>query len=371
MSLSTKAQKAKEKGNAAFKAGNFPEAVGHYTEAMVADGSDPTFPLNRAAAYLKLGKHVDAERDCTTVLRLSPGHVKALYRRAQSRIELHNLNEAKIDLLEALKREPGNSAVEGELQRVDNLLSKPSTARTAPLDVNQNAHPQRRRIPIEIVEADSSPLSSARSTDLLTPVSSRQLHPKPEDALPTPLPSPSQAPSRTLDPAPKATKSQSPAKPTSTRGGIFRASGKHTLFRTPEPSSPSPKSTTLPPKPTTITKEDVVLQPAPLSLFEFSRAWELASPTERWDLLCKIPPPSLPTLFKTSLEAPLLVQILEVCSLAVDSTGDSTIKARVREYLHWFQRVPRFSTVVLFLSKKEKELGRSLADAIAFPDWKM
>jgi Flp pilus assembly protein TadD len=46
------------KGNAAFKVGDYPGAIGHYTAAILADRSDATFPLNRAAAYLKLGKYV-------------------------------------------------------------------------------------------------------------------------------------------------------------------------------------------------------------------------------------------------------------------------------------------------------------------------
>ena len=54
--MASKAQAAKEKGNAAFKSGDYVAAVGHYTEAILADKHDPTFFLNRAAAYLKLGK---------------------------------------------------------------------------------------------------------------------------------------------------------------------------------------------------------------------------------------------------------------------------------------------------------------------------
>jgi Flp pilus assembly protein TadD len=43
-------------GNAAFKAGDYAAAIGHYTAAALADPSEPTFFLNRAAAYLKLSK---------------------------------------------------------------------------------------------------------------------------------------------------------------------------------------------------------------------------------------------------------------------------------------------------------------------------
>jgi hypothetical protein len=50
------AQRAKESGNLAFKACDFPTAIGHYTDAITADRLDPVYPLNRAAAYLKIGK---------------------------------------------------------------------------------------------------------------------------------------------------------------------------------------------------------------------------------------------------------------------------------------------------------------------------
>jgi hypothetical protein len=53
-------------GNDAFKSGDYPTAIGHYTAAILADRTDPTFPLNRAAAYLKLFKYVC--RDCCLFL---------------------------------------------------------------------------------------------------------------------------------------------------------------------------------------------------------------------------------------------------------------------------------------------------------------
>ncbi|KAH9946033.1 TPR-like protein [Epithele typhae] len=82
-------------GNAAFKAGDFPTAVGHYTAAFIADPTNPTYPLNRAAAYLKLGKNEDAERDCDAVLRLDKKNVKALFRRGQARLALQRLDDAR------------------------------------------------------------------------------------------------------------------------------------------------------------------------------------------------------------------------------------------------------------------------------------
>ena len=45
-------------GNSAFKANDFSGAIGHYSAATVADPTNPTYPINRAAAYLKLEKYV-------------------------------------------------------------------------------------------------------------------------------------------------------------------------------------------------------------------------------------------------------------------------------------------------------------------------
>jgi len=43
-------------GNEAFKGGDYAGAIGAYTSAIMKDPRDATFPLNRAAAYLKLDK---------------------------------------------------------------------------------------------------------------------------------------------------------------------------------------------------------------------------------------------------------------------------------------------------------------------------
>ncbi|RPD80169.1 TPR-like protein, partial [Lentinus tigrinus ALCF2SS1-7] len=109
-------------GNAAFKVDDFPTAIGHYTAAFIADPSNATYPLNRAAAYLKLGKNEDAERDCDAVLRIDKKNVKGYFRRGQARVALQKLKEAEAGALfyapkattanaEAPKREPPQTMV--------------------------------------------------------------------------------------------------------------------------------------------------------------------------------------------------------------------------------------------------------------------
>ncbi|KDQ11161.1 hypothetical protein BOTBODRAFT_35703 [Botryobasidium botryosum FD-172 SS1] len=391
---STKASSAKEKGNAAFKAGDYPTAIGHYTSAIIADGSDFTFPLNRAAAYLKLNKNEDAERDCNAVLKLSPGNVKALFRRAQARIGSGKLSEAETDLSEALRREPKNSAVQQELDKVKQLRSakktnrssvnpSPSTLPTIPrAEVNslQKPHPLRRRIPIEIVESSASITSTSSNTlsqsaDLLSAVSTRTLSPN------------ANAPTFTSSPAPVV--AAAPAAHASFKsaqearaerkigGGIFRHSGSKDKPKStkPEPSGDTTNTgtgTTSPaPTPATNAVAPAIIVPSaqiapayavepPSTLFEFNTRWNrLETPSERWALLNSIPPPELPGLFKTSLESTHLVSILQdFLSQPPDAFP------RIKEYLVNFPRVSRFGVMVLFLKDDEKELVRKVWDSL-------
>jgi Flp pilus assembly protein TadD len=68
ISLSYSSLNGMYQGNAAFKTGDFPAAIGHYTTAILADPKDISFPLNRAAAYLKLGKCVFSKKGPLTLL---------------------------------------------------------------------------------------------------------------------------------------------------------------------------------------------------------------------------------------------------------------------------------------------------------------
>jgi len=91
-------------GNEAFKLRDYPAAIGHYTAAIIADRTDATFPLNRAAAYLKLGKYVGIARTDDMVLFLNVCRVdtrtlrfkrKALFRRGQVMVGSDRLSDAQ------------------------------------------------------------------------------------------------------------------------------------------------------------------------------------------------------------------------------------------------------------------------------------
>lgn len=339
-------------------------------------------------------RNEDAERDCTTVLGLSAFNAKALFRRGQARVGMSRLDEGRQDFEEALKREPANASVKEELDKVVEQLAKQNFKVHPALQVTSG--PKRRRVPIKIIHPSgtSTPASvspapkvteeSASGNDALKPVSSRSLKqqqtpassisstsPSSQNPIVNSRPTPSPPAPNTEQPRTfkDAKKERDSTRPSQVGGGIFRASGDSTLFSTrattAKPTSvpisndaSSLTSATAPPlhKAVTHTKP-------PTSWYDFSRTWNSLSTTqERWSLFSMIPPSSLPVFFKTSLEPAMLVSILELFREMV--VGVSERKSVIREYLDYFETVPRFETVVLFLSRKEKEVARDVWESL-------
>ncbi|KZV68816.1 hypothetical protein PENSPDRAFT_686951 [Peniophora sp. CONT] len=404
---------AVEKEKAPFKAGDYAGAVGHYSAAIVADAADPTLPLNRAAAYLKLNKNEDAQRDCTRVIFLSGAtpNVKALFRRAQARIALQRLSDAQQDLRDAQKIDPKNDAVKTELTRVASLLEKGKAraqSRT-PIDVpapplSATGPPKRRRVPIKIVEPATAPATSSgassklvsyatnstkqpiaatkttsapTSSDLLSAVSSR------------PLTSSSPAPkssSSSVDPPPKLVPASIPASngtrngdakraPVRAGGGIFRSSGDHTVV--PEKEVAATTSSTATPSKAPAASSSAKCEPLPApappggdaklpwTLFAFVRNWDaLNTPEDRWALLSKVPPSALSNLYQTSLEPSHIVSVLRVFQVLLTTPAHEDqredIKTWIKDYLNGYTRVQRFGTITLFMSTEERKLVKDV-----------
>ncbi|KAF9651571.1 hypothetical protein BDM02DRAFT_3090710, partial [Thelephora ganbajun] len=331
-------------GNAAFKAGDFPASIGHYTSAILADPSNPTLYLNRAAAYLKLGKYQDAERDSSSTLKIQKDNVKALFRRGQARMHLENLEGSQNDLRHAIELEPDNPSIREELQRVQKLalehLKRPKPTRSAlPL-----SKPQTRRVPIEII--DTAPATSVQD-DLLTPVSSRPLN-RPVAATSLVDAAPISGTQALENKRPEQKPPQNPFHETKqTRnakygGGIFRFSGSHTIFRSETSSIPRPKP-----------QAGRLPRPA-MNLAAFTRSWNtLTTDKHKWTLLQQIPPVSVSRFFGSSLEADILSSILGVL-LTVLSAGKSE-QSLVKEYMVYLPQVPRFFLIYTFLRGGDKD----------------
>lgn len=110
-------RQAKESGDAAFKAGGFDLALGHYAEALKLDPEwdlmNAVLHCNRAAAHMALRRYEAAREDCAHALRRKPDYWKAYLRRARALRALGRWVEAVADY-EAYLRHTAAAAEGGD-----------------------------------------------------------------------------------------------------------------------------------------------------------------------------------------------------------------------------------------------------------------
>jgi tetratricopeptide (TPR) repeat protein len=117
-------QAEKQKGNDSFQAGEYAQAILHYSLSLdtAAQLSDELFPVrdvlysNRAACFLKMGHHEKAEQDATMALKLNPENVKAQFRQGLALHALKRYAEALPLLAKAHTLEPKNKQIKQALQ---------------------------------------------------------------------------------------------------------------------------------------------------------------------------------------------------------------------------------------------------------------
>lgn len=118
----------KNKGNEAFKAEKYDEAISLYTKAInVAEKESrdlATYLKNRAAAYLKTNDNEKVIKDCDEALQIIPEDPKALFRRAQALESLGRFEEAYRDAKTIFTVDPSNKAVQPVLSRLHAVVQE-------------------------------------------------------------------------------------------------------------------------------------------------------------------------------------------------------------------------------------------------------
>lgn len=84
----------KEKGNDAFKKGDYDKALGHYMEATRIDPANPALYTNAAQAYIKMGDFEAAVERCDIGIRADDRCVKAHLRRGIAKRALGEYDDA-------------------------------------------------------------------------------------------------------------------------------------------------------------------------------------------------------------------------------------------------------------------------------------
>ncbi len=106
----------KKLGNEAFKAGDHTQAAVHYTESIVVYDSDPLVFSNRAACFLKLGRHQQALDDCCKAIELDVQLVKAHFRKGTALYALARYEESAQTMAHVLRLDPSNKDAEAGLR---------------------------------------------------------------------------------------------------------------------------------------------------------------------------------------------------------------------------------------------------------------
>jgi tetratricopeptide (TPR) repeat protein len=119
-------QSWKEKGNIAFKNGDWDEAYKCYTRAIKQTREDTAekavYYKNRAAVHLKKNEYREARDDCTAALDIVANDPKALFRRCQALEAMEKFEEAYRDAREIHTLHPGNKAIQPVLERLHQIV---------------------------------------------------------------------------------------------------------------------------------------------------------------------------------------------------------------------------------------------------------
>mmetsp|Transcript_19087 Transcript_19087/g.44616 ORF Transcript_19087/g.44616 Transcript_19087/m.44616 type:complete len:590 (-) Transcript_19087:247-2016(-) len=112
-----KALEAKAKGNTAFQAKNYEEAIKHFTEAIKHDPTDHVFFSNRSACYASLEKYDEALADGTECVRLKPDWVKGYTRKGLAEFFLKKYDDAGETYKQGLKISPEDATLKEGLKK--------------------------------------------------------------------------------------------------------------------------------------------------------------------------------------------------------------------------------------------------------------
>ncbi|KAG2236146.1 hypothetical protein BDF21DRAFT_459475 [Thamnidium elegans] len=328
-----KAEAEKAKGNEYFGKKDFEKAIAYYGKAIDLDPTVSVYFVNRAMAYLKINRFLEAEKDCTRGIQLQPKNVKALWRRGIALRELGRINEARRDFETGLSIEPNNKSLLDELKKLPTSKSteKPK-ANIKPLVE------QKRRLPIHVVDEAYSESKSITEPTISNPIKVQEIEKK-SVVTPPPL--------IQKEPTPKATVAAPVATPKPTPVAI-----------TPKPT---PVATT--PKPAPVIKFN-----CPRTNFEFERDWKTYKGRGD-DVLYQyfqcIPPSSYTTLFKSSLESDQFEKMIDILESKYVKEKTSQQVFNVLESL---SQVKRIDMLIMFLNKKHQQAIQTLFNAIKDSD---
>ncbi|KAL1547493.1 Hsp70-Hsp90 organizing protein 2 [Salvia divinorum] len=126
------ADESKAKGNASFSAGNFTDAIRHFTDAINLAPTNHVLYSNRSAAYASLNRFSEALSDAEKTVELKADWGKGYSRLGAAHIGLQSYNDAISAYRKGLEIDPNNEALKSGLADAEAALTRSSRARPGP-----------------------------------------------------------------------------------------------------------------------------------------------------------------------------------------------------------------------------------------------
>lgn len=126
------ADELKAKGNAAFSAGNFEEAIQFFTQAIDVDPKNHVLYSNRSASHASLKQYSDALADAQKCVELKPDWAKGYSRLGAAHHGLGNFQDAVQALEKGLSLDPSNEGMRSALEEAQAAAARPPPGRGNP-----------------------------------------------------------------------------------------------------------------------------------------------------------------------------------------------------------------------------------------------
>ncbi|PQP96112.1 RNA polymerase II-associated protein 3 isoform X1 [Prunus yedoensis var. nudiflora] len=289
----------KELGNEYFKQKKFKEAIDCYSRSIALSPSAVAY-ANRAMAYIKIKSFQEAEDDCTEALELDDRYIKAYSRRATARKELGKLKESIEDAEFALRLEPQNQEIKKQYTEAKSLYEKTILQKAS--GARKNSVQEMQKVGKLDTKVNGQSIQPVSSSAQITEMTAVQDHTKRNNT---------------------------------TREQEVKASVQELASRAAS-------------RVKAVAAEKIT---PPNSAYQFEVSWRgLSGDNARQTSLLKaISPSALPQIFKNALTVSILLDIIKCVATFFVEEMDLAVN-----YLENLTRVPRFDTLIMFLSSSDK-----------------
>ncbi|KAF6265243.1 hypothetical protein COO60DRAFT_1697836 [Scenedesmus sp. NREL 46B-D3] len=361
----------KDRGNKLFQAGYYDDAVGCYTQSIALQPTSLAY-ANRAMAQLKLGKPAEAEHDCSAALQLDSSYIKALHRRGTARRQLGRLLEAASDFEEALRLEPGNATVQADRdaaleQYLQRQKLQESSAAWSSIPVAMSPLPQQPRPQLQQQQQEEN----QEQQMVIEAIPGKRVA-----VLDNEAPACNAAAGGAGSTVAAAAVAVMNGTPAAAAAGAAAAAARQQPSRSPSPQL-TPTAAAAAAAAALAARRAASLK-APKTGNEFEAAWRSFKGDVQLQAkyMALMSAQQLPTIFKTSLTAPMLRDILTAALTAVagsaaaaarSDTGSSVelSAGHAAGLLQQLPKLPRFDMTAMCLTHRDKAGLRELWDAAA------